>query len=231
MARAIDRCRTILERVSSDRKAAASVARALAQLEGMRGEFEEARRLYRSARATLEDLGWHHDAALVSFDSAPIELMAGEPEAAVAELTGGIEALRSMGDVFFLPTMEAYLAEALLRTGDEAGAAAAAERSRQTADEEDLAPQVLWRAAQSRILASEGEPESAIAMAREAVELSQASDGPMLQGDAWLGLALTGVRAGDREVVDEALTRALDLYEAKGAVAAAERARALVEGA
>ena len=56
----------VLAELDGDRKSEAYTLRALANLEAMRGRFDEARALYRRGRATLEELGWRHDAALTS---------------------------------------------------------------------------------------------------------------------------------------------------------------------
>ena len=48
-------------------------------------------------RATLEDLGWNLHAALISHNSGPIEMMAGDLETAEAELRRDYEALEKMG--------------------------------------------------------------------------------------------------------------------------------------
>ena len=75
---AIERCRALLEEVSGDRKPEALLEAALSHLEAMRGNVEESRALYRASRAKLEELGWTFLAAQTSFDSGPVEMLAGD---------------------------------------------------------------------------------------------------------------------------------------------------------
>jgi hypothetical protein len=54
----------------------------------MRGESEQARIRYRRSRALLEEYGYRLFAALTSMDSAPVEMLAGDLDAAEPELRG-----------------------------------------------------------------------------------------------------------------------------------------------
>ena len=212
---AIARCDGILERVGDDRRAAANTRRALAQLHAMAGDIERSRALYREARATLEDLGWRHDAALVSLDSGPAELLAGDPAMAEGELRGDYEALKVMGDTFFVPTTAVFLGEALYRQGRHDEARALAAECAETADPDDLAPQVLWRGLQARVDTVAGDHAAARTLAEEAVALSEGSDGPTLRAEALLALSEVAAMAGDPDAAVAAAIAAGDLYAAK----------------
>ncbi|HEY6680254.1 MAG TPA: adenylate/guanylate cyclase domain-containing protein, partial [Actinomycetota bacterium] len=83
---AITRARALLEETGGDRKAEALIACSIAHLEAMRGDFEQARSLYRKSRAIFEEFGWRLQAALTSIDSGPIEMLAGDLDRAVEEL-------------------------------------------------------------------------------------------------------------------------------------------------
>ena len=108
----------VLAELEGDRKAEAYTLRALANLEAMRGRFDEARALYQASRATLDDLGWRFDAALTSaIASGPVELIAGDLVAAERELRRDYEALSAMGERNYISTTKAFLAEALYRQG------------------------------------------------------------------------------------------------------------------
>ena len=120
--------------------------RALANLEAMRGRFDEARALYRSGRAILDELGWRHDAAITSaVASGPVELIAGDAVAAEAELRADYEALAAMGERNFISTTAAFLAEALYRQGRDDEALRMTEESEEIAAADDVATQYLWR--------------------------------------------------------------------------------------
>jgi hypothetical protein len=82
--------------------------------------------------------------------------------------------------------------------------------------------QFLWRCSAARLdPASEGE------LARDAVALAAETDNLTLHADALMALTEVQLAVGEAGVADETRLRALNLYERKGNVVAAERARAL----
>ena len=94
---AIERCEAVLAQAGDDRMVRALTERAEAHLIAFDGRFDEARDLCRATRGRLVELGWHFDAALVSLNLGPIELLAGRPDAAVHELRTDYDTLRAMG--------------------------------------------------------------------------------------------------------------------------------------
>src|SRR5437879_11983474 len=84
---------------------------AMSHLEAMQGNVPEARDLYRASRATLEELGWSFLAAQTSFDSGPVELLAGDPKAAESELARDYQTLERMGEKNYISTTAALLAQ------------------------------------------------------------------------------------------------------------------------
>jgi ATP/maltotriose-dependent transcriptional regulator MalT len=109
----------------------------------------------------------------------------------------------------------------------------AAELCRRAADHagrEDIATQAIWRGVLGRVLAAEGRCGEARALAREAVALAEPTDLLSLRGDAMLDLAAVS-RTCKRTEAGEAARAALALYELKGNVAAAARARSLLTDA
>jgi tetratricopeptide (TPR) repeat protein len=227
--KAIRRCEDVLEQARGDRKAEAVTRCALAHLHAMRGDFDVARDLYRQSRATLQELGWKLHAATTSIDSGSVEMLAGDPVAAEAELRPDYEALQRMGDRNYSYTTAAFLAEALYLQGrlDEAdGVTRDVERE---AAEDDVTPQVLWRSVRAKILARKGMHVEAEELAREAVRLILQGDEPDAQGNALADLAEVLAAAGRRDEADAALADAIRRFEEKGNVVSARRARALVD--
>jgi uncharacterized protein YyaL (SSP411 family) len=93
---------------------------------------------------------------------------------------------------------------------------------------EDTMTQVTWRGVQAKVLAHGGRCHDAEALAREAVALAEPTDLLLHRGDAMLDLAEV-LRTCERpEESDHAARTALELYELKGNVAAAARARPLL---
>ena len=226
---AIERCRALLEEVSGDRKPEALLEAALSHLEAMRGNVEESRALYRGSRAKLEELGWTFLAAQTSFDSGPVEMLAGDLAAAEAELRRDFEALERMGETNYISTTAAFLAEVLYRQGDQDGAEEHTRISEELAAQDDVSSQFRWRSVRGKILATRGEAAEGEKLAREAVALIQASDDLNSQGEALIDLAEVLRLAGRTGEAAEAARDALALFEAKGNTVSAALARATVQ--
>jgi hypothetical protein len=225
VSEALNRCEELLSRTEGDRRAEAIILRAIAHLRAMQGDFEAARDLYGRVRATLLELGWNFDAALVSIDSGPIELLAGNPTAAEAELRNDYLALDRIAERNYITTTAAYLAEALYRLDRFEDASQFATFSEETAAADDLLTQILWRAVRGKLLARDGHIDEGSAMAREAVRLAHTSDDPTSQGNALVDLAEV-LEAGAQFVeARAALAAATDRFEVKDNLAAAGVAR------
>ena len=226
---AIDRCRALLEEVSGDRKPEALLESALSHLEAMRGNVEESRALYRASRAKLEELGWTFLAAQTSFDSGPVEMLAGDLAAAEAELRRDFDALDRMGETNYISTTAAFLAEVLYRQGDLEGAEEHTRISEELAAHDDVSSQFRWRSVRGKILASRGDAAEGEKLAREAVAMIQASDDLNSQGEALIDLAEVLRLGGRIPEATEAAREALALFEAKGSTVSAALARATVQ--
>jgi tetratricopeptide (TPR) repeat protein len=86
---------------------------------------------------------------------------------------------------------------------------------------------VLWRRGRARALARLGQTDEAIGLARDAVDLADQTDSLNLRGDALLDRAdVLRVRAREDEAARD-VDAALALYERKGNLVMAERARRL----
>jgi len=84
---------------------------------------------------------------------------------------------------------------------------------------------VLGRAARARVLAARGLYEEAERVGRDAVELSEETDDLNMRADTCVSFAEVLAAAGDRAGARLALATSLELYEAKGNVAAAATTR------
>jgi class 3 adenylate cyclase/tetratricopeptide (TPR) repeat protein len=226
---AIERCRALLEEVSGDRKPEALLEAALSHLEAMRGNVEESRALYRKSRAMLEELGWTFLAAQTSFDSGPVEMLAGDLATAEAELRRDYDALERMGETNYISTTAALLAEVLYRQGNLDEAEEHTRISEELAAQDDVSSQFRWRGVRAKIFASRGQVAEAERLALEAVEVIRASDDLNSQGDALSDLAEVLRLAGRPAEAAEAARDALVLFESKGNTVSAALARATVE--
>jgi class 3 adenylate cyclase/tetratricopeptide (TPR) repeat protein len=222
---AIARCTEILERTSSDRKAAAVTQLALAHLEAMRGEFDRARELCRQSRSSLEELGWKVQAAVTSQSSGPIELLAGDPAAAEVELLLDFAALDAMGEKYYLSTTAAFLAEALYQQDRLEDAAGYCAICRELASPDDISSQFLWRSIQGKILARTGDLENAQSLGKEAVALIDPSEDPDAAASTLLDLAEIYELGGRLDDAQDAARQAEALLDAKQDIVSRDRAR------
>jgi tetratricopeptide (TPR) repeat protein len=122
-------------------------------------------------------------------------------------------------------TTAAYLARALAAQGRLDEADALAEEARQLGAPDDEATQSAWRMARARVLAHRGSAEEAEALAREALALLAPTDVLVEKAEAEEVLADVLAAAGDAAGAGEALRRAVELYDRKGATVLAGRAR------
>jgi predicted ATPase/class 3 adenylate cyclase len=224
----IRRCEEILERAEGQRRVEASILGSLGWLHAMRGDFDEGRALYRRGQAIYDDLGFKLRAAARTQVGGTIELLAGDPAAAEEELRWGYETLEALGEKSLFSTVSAILARAIYAQGRFDEAERVAEVGRQAAGDDDVISQVLWRGTQAKVLARRGELGEAERLAREGVALIEQTDHLDGHGDALLDLADVLRLAGRDDEAVPVVEAALELYERKGNVVSAVRARELL---
>lgn len=229
VAEAAARCEEVLARVADDRKVTAVAQCSLARLEAMRGNFPRARDLYRQSRGTLQQLGWALLAAMTSIDSGPIEMLAGDFEAAVRELRGDYESLQRMGEQNYISTVAGWLASALYELGRTEEADELTSISSRLGAPDDVSTQVLWRCVRSKLLARQGLAAEAETLAREAVDVVDRTDYIDAQGTTRVALATVHELSGDAAAASAALREAAERFERKGNVVAAGAARERLE--
>lgn len=222
---AISRCEEALAEAAGHRKQEAVVLGALSQLEGMRGNFDRARELYRSERAAFEELGERIDAASASLDSGHVEMLAEDFVTAERELRRDYEQLTEIGEKYFLSTVAGLLAHALYLQGRYEEADEFTRHAEEASAEEDVESQAIWRRARAKIFARWGRFEEAETLAREAHQLMHPTDAPIWKGNTLLDLAEVLELAGKQDEALPLIDEALLLYEGKGDVVSAARAK------
>jgi ATP/maltotriose-dependent transcriptional regulator MalT len=195
----------------------------LAALHAMRGDFDAAREQWSEAARGYEELGLRFRRAARSLLGAHVELLAGDVEAAVAELRFGESELASMGERGVRSTVSAYLADALYGAGRLDEALAATETSEEFAEPDDVGTHVVWRCARAKVLAERGGLEQADALSSAAERLAEPTEFPELQAAAHTSRARVLSVAGDDEGARACLRRAHEIYTAKGNTVAARR--------
>jgi class 3 adenylate cyclase/tetratricopeptide (TPR) repeat protein len=195
----------------------------------MAGDFDDARLRCREGKEILEALGRNVGAAAITTWSSAIELLAGDAGAAERELLPALEQLQEIGERGNLASIAAQLAETLHAQGRSEEALSATLTSEDAASPDDVHAQISWRVARAKALAQLGRGREAQKIGNAAVELAGTTDSPVFAAEALLALAEAHAAAGEAEEGREAAGHAQQLYEAKGNVVAARRARALSE--
>jgi len=201
----------------------------LSLLEAEQGRFEEARTQIRASRAIYRELGLQMFHAGTSLPHGEIELLAGDWQAAEQVLREGYEVLEAMGETAYLSTIAARLAEVVYRLGRLEEAEHLTEISERTAAATDLASQQGWRSIRALVLAQRDQAEQGEALAREAVDLIRSSDFIDFRAPALLALADVLAHIGKPALAIASLEEALALYESKGHLVMAKRARSRLD--
>ena len=229
VSEAIATCEEVLARAQGDRKSGALAEIAIGHLEAMRGNFDRARLFYRRSRASLEEFGYHLMAALTSFDSSAIELLAGDLDAAESELRADYRRLEEMGERGYISTTAGLLADVLYRQGRFDESAEFADVCEQLASPEDVDPQFLWRCVRGKLRAREGAIDEAESLLSAAMALIETSDKLNWQGIGLLDFAEVRELAGASADAAALCEQATVLFERKGNIVSALRARRLAE--
>ncbi len=195
-------------------------------LMAMLGRPDEARALLDAAADRAAELGRSRarmTIAMRRFEVAKLEGVWAEAEEAAREACV-IAENAELGNYLWYASMHA---QALVELGRPSEAIAALDRAEELAPSDEPDPQVLSRVARALALASVGSYADAERLAREAVARADETDRLLLRGDAHLALAQVQAAAGmnPRPAVEQALA----LFERKGNLVMAGRARARLE--
>ena len=151
-----------------------------------------------------------------------------DPIAVEQRLRESYDALLEAGDKGVLSTVAASLGEALYRQGRYEEAEEMVRVGEEAAAADDIYLQVLWRAVRAKVLARRELFGEAEALAREAVALAYQSEYVDARCETLLSLAEVLRLAGRLGEAAKAVEEACALYDAKGNVLFAERARKLL---
>jgi tetratricopeptide (TPR) repeat protein len=224
---AIRLCEEVLTR-ARDPFVRSLVLQKLSRIQAHAGHFDQARASYAEARAIALEYGLRLREGVQVQDGALVEMAAGDYEAAERYLREGIAILAELGETGFRSTAVSELAEALLCQGRLDEAAVAAAEARSLAQPDDWEPLARALTVQGRVMALRGDAENGLAMVQEAAGLSESSDFLETRGDVQLALAEVARAANRPDEATAAASHALELYERKGHVIGAERARAFL---
>jgi DNA-binding SARP family transcriptional activator len=199
----------------------------LARLYAARGQFAEARVFHAEARSLAEEIGAGY--ILHGRHLALIEMLAGNPNAAEDSIRPELDALRKTGDKLRLAIHANVLGSVLCaqRRYDEAEQLSREAESASAPDE--LTNQVGWRTVRARVFAARGELGPAESLAREALAL--AASGEYVDSHAYALICLGEIlhQVGRREEATRHVEKARRLWERKGNVVMAAKARGVLD--
>jgi hypothetical protein len=192
----------------------------------MRGNLEAARASIGAARALAEELGLAMLLATgIARTSVQLELFVGDFEAAEAVAASACDALEAAQDWGHFVSQVPLLMDALFPQGRAEELVPKLDLADTYVIEEDLDAQVSLRRARAKLLLSRGDLTGAETLAREAVERCEGKTLVSVKAEALELLASIAQRNGRDAEAAAARDRAIELYEAKGCTAYAERAR------
>jgi len=225
----IRRLDAILAEGHGDRRVEIGASRARAELEAMRGNFDEARGYVARAKALAEELGDHVALAAVHRDAGLVEMRAGDPVAHEREARVGYEILDRIGDVGHLSSAAPDLGDAVYGQGRYEEALEIAEFSRTITIAGDVDAEVRGIGLLAKSRARLGGLDEAEAMAADAVRLAAATDYLELHAYALMNQAEVLTLAGRSTDAAASVRAAIDLFGRKGNIVAQGRAKALLD--
>ena len=166
--------------------------------------------------------------ALAAWVAGEVERLTGDWQAAERMYRTGYDILDRMGEKGQLSTLAVLLGNAVYAQGRYEEAFELSQVSVDVASPEDFMSQTLWRALRAKVLARRGATSEAESLGREAVEIGRKTDSIDMQGDVLVVLSEVLRLAGRAQPAREAVEEALRLYERKGNIVSAARARAVL---
>jgi len=231
VADTIGRCEALLRDYGDDRIVRALITRALSAFLAMSGRFDEAQEHVRESSLVLDELnqvtpslyrGIAAEAKELIGDRAGAERELRAMWLAFRDIRGSVPDGRAMGAAYRLARL--YCDEG---RWDAAATSLAYGRDVPEPSHSDPVEWVLLRLAVSgRLAAHDGRLAEAVTLTQRAVERADRSDRPNLRARVRLALAEVQRAAGAAAEAEAAVAKAIELYEAKGNVAAAEPLRA-----
>jgi predicted ATPase/class 3 adenylate cyclase len=194
----------------------------------MLGDFDSGRKLTAERVAVQESFGNTFVAALARAELATVEMLAGDPAAAERNLWQVYRTLEEAGETGNLSTVAAQLGDALCAQGRFEDAEEYTQISEEASARDDYQSQILWRAVRAKAIANIGRLAEGEQLAREAVALAANTDDIDLHGDALMALAEVLQLGKRRDEAVPVIQQALRLYEQKGNLISAARARSLL---
>jgi class 3 adenylate cyclase/tetratricopeptide (TPR) repeat protein len=200
----------------------------LLHLLAMVGRFDEVWEVEKRWRGLMRELG--RELGLGASSNCVWEAcwLAKDWDRAEGALREGYKILERKGEKGYLSSVAANLGDTLYEKGRLDEAYEHSVTAERLGAEDDPATQMSWRTVRAKVLATRGETAEAEELAREAHEIAASTEFLNLRAWVLIGLAEVLNTAGKEDEATDAVERALGMYERKGNLAGAQRARALL---
>jgi tetratricopeptide (TPR) repeat protein len=198
----------------------------MAALKMQQGDVVEGRALIARAKQLYDELGDRLLGARAALIDHRGPMGEGDFLTTEAILRDACDVLSAAGETSWYSTAVAVQASALFELGRLDEAYEATVRSEAAGAADDVVTQSYWRAARAKVLAAWGRGDEAMALAGEAMLLIDATDGFLERGDVYASVGETNRLLGRTNEARAAFVKAIESFEAKGAVPMAKLARA-----
>lgn len=218
----------LVERSGGARLMEAFAHRVRGGLGSLTGDFERGQEHCRRAVEIYQELGHRLSALGVVVELQRVERKAGRLDVAEQELRAALERAEELGDAGYVTWVAISLARVLAEQGKLGEAVQVARTCR---DSHIAYARIVSRLVESAALAADSRIAEAEERVVKALALVEQTDMLDLQGDVLLALADVDLAAGRGEAAAQRVADALGLYERKGDVVSAARARARLAAA
>jgi len=221
-------CEGLLHELRGDPLGEAIVSAFLAAIVAMQGRFEDAHGLIARGRAGMQELGMGTVKSVVELLGGRVETLAGDLEAAERATRAAVEHSAEIADNWLYADASIELARAVCDAGDPAECLRILDESERRPSPPDVEIAVMRPAARALALARLGRLEEAETHAREAVGYVEGTQFFDYHAGALLVLAEVVRLAGRPAEAVAALEEAARLFDLKGNVVSAAKARTLL---
>jgi class 3 adenylate cyclase/tetratricopeptide (TPR) repeat protein len=196
-----------------------------ARLIAMQGRIEEARQLAAAARETVRSAGMTVSAAGMSMYSAWVEQHAGDTEAWEQALRDGLAELEGSDERAFTATITGYLAQCLCEQGRYDEAFELCPVVRETSPSDDMVNFIYADMIEGYVLVRRGRFDEGLDLLVRALERSDTTDFFVSRAEVRLSMGDALALAGEHDRASTVAREALEIFDAKGDVTGAARAR------
>jgi class 3 adenylate cyclase/tetratricopeptide (TPR) repeat protein len=222
-------CEGLLRELKGDPLGAAQIRASLAGLLAMQGEFDNARALIARSRSEIQEFGIGTLRTMVELMGARVERLADQPQAVERTARAALEHSTRIGDSWYCVLASVELARAVCDQGRLDECLRVLDESEQHQIVPDVESLVKRAATRALALARLGRLDEAEPFARTAVECAAGTDFVDLHGNALLVMAEVLRLAGRPKEAAPLVSEAVALFNLKGNLVSAARARAVLE--